>query len=92
MIRMSPCKVSVDMNQYTIQFFCGQINYVRSFFENYQDDKVRTDVEIINKIKANIQVESELSITAAQSYLEKIFQQSKYGCALHFQTKALMEE
>ncbi|HEO8420150.1 hypothetical protein [Niallia sp. FSL W8-0635] len=74
------------MNQYTIQFLCGQINYVRAFFEHYQDDNVRTEVETINKIKANIQVESSLNVTEAQSYLEKIFQQSKYGCALHFQT------
>ncbi|CAI9395851.1 hypothetical protein ACTNDN_10380 [Niallia sp. HCP3S3_B10] len=74
------------MNHYTIQFLCGQINYVRAFFENYQDAKVQTDVEILNKIKANIQVESALNVTEVQSYLEKIFQQSKYGCALHFQT------
>jgi hypothetical protein len=74
------------MNQYTIQFLCGQINYVRAFFEKYQDGKVRTEVKTINKIKANIQVESTLSATEAQSYLEKIFQESKYGCALHFQT------
>lgn len=77
------------MNQYTIQFLCGQINYVCAFFENYQDDRIRTDVEVINKIKANIQVESALSVTETQSYLENIFQQSKYGCALHFQTKVI---
>lgn len=92
MIRMSLLKCEKEMNQFTIQFFCGQINYVRAFFENYQDDKVRTNVEIVNKLKANILVESALNVTETQSYLEKIFKQSKYGCALHFQTKALAEE
>ena len=77
------------MNQYTIQFFCGQINYVQAFFKNYQDDLIETDIEVISKIKANILVKTGLKAEEAQSYLEKIFQHSKFGCALHFNSKLL---
>lgn len=77
------------MNQYTIQFFCGQINYVQSFFKDYQDETIETDIEVISKIKANIIVKTELNAEEAQSYIEKVFHQSKYGCALHFSSKVL---
>jgi len=72
------------MNHYTIQFLCGQINYVRAFFENYQDDYISTRIKAINKIKANLIVDTTLSPDLALCYVEKVFQQSKYGCALHF--------
>ncbi len=72
------------MNQYTIQFFCGQINNVRAFFENYQDDYIRTSITVINKIKADLVVDTALSPELAIRHVERTFQQSKYGCALHF--------
>ncbi|WP_400245073.1 hypothetical protein AB3U99_01715 [Niallia sp. JL1B1071] len=72
------------MNQYTIQFLCGQINYVRAFFENYQDDYITARIKVINKIKADLVVDTTLSPELAICYVEKTFQQSKYGCALHF--------
>lgn len=74
------------MNQYIIQFFCGQINYVRDVFENYQDDYITTSIKVINKIKAELVVVTSLSAELAIRHVEKIFQQSKYGCALHFHT------
>jgi len=77
------------MNQYTVQFFCGQINYVHAFFKNYKDSMIETEIEIISKIKANISVKTGLRAEEARVYLEKIFNQSKYGCALHVSSKVL---
>ncbi|KAB7668845.1 hypothetical protein [Bacillus sp. B1-b2] len=75
------------MNQYTIQFSCGQINYIQKFFADYQDAFVTTNSEMISKLRANILVKTKLQKEEAQKYLEKIFKQSKYGCALHFSTE-----
>jgi len=72
------------MNKYKIQFLCGQINYVHHFFRNYQDDKVKTIVERLEKIKADIQVQTKLSEEEAMEHIKTVFAQSKYGPALHY--------
>lgn len=72
------------MNQYHVQFLCGQIKFVEEFFQNYQDEKVITTVKKINKIKAEIQVSTVLSIDETVNHLKTIFKQSSYGAALYF--------
>lgn len=72
------------MNKYKIQFLCGQINYVHQFFLDYQDDKMTTVVEKLEKIKADIQVQTKLSEEEAIEHIKTIFAKSKYGPALHY--------
>jgi len=79
------------MNEYTIEFYCGQIKFIKAFFEGYQDSLVTTDVEQSSRIKADVKVNTSLSIYDAKKHLENVFKQSKYGCALHFTAKAVDE-
>lgn len=74
------------MNHYQVQFFCGQIKYVENFFKNYRDNWVETHIKVINKLKAIIFVETKLQAEEAKKHLERVFKESKYGCALHFNT------
>ncbi|MEK4666023.1 hypothetical protein [Niallia sp. FSL R7-0271] len=87
-IRRSPRK---KMNEYTIEFYCGQIKFIKDFFEGYQDSRVSTYVEQSSRIKADVKVHTLLPIHETKKHLENVFKQSKYGCALHFTVKAIDE-
>jgi len=79
------------MKEYTIEFYCGQIKFIKEFFEDYQDNLVTTCVEQSSRIKADVKVNTILPIHDAKKHLENVFKQSKFGCALHFTVKAVNE-
>lgn len=77
------------MNEYTFEFYCGQIRYVKEFFAEYEDNYVSTTVEQTSRIKVLVIVKTLLSTQEALKHLENVFKQSKFGCALHFTAKAV---
>ncbi|OIK14890.1 hypothetical protein [Bacillus sp. MUM 13] len=72
------------MNTYKIKFYCGQISFVRKFFNEYQDEKVKTVLLSETKITAVFEVVTSLSGQEAEQYLMDIFKKSKYGPALYY--------
>ncbi|MGE8203728.1 hypothetical protein ACQKP0_04125 [Heyndrickxia sp. NPDC080065] len=77
------------MNEYNVQFYCGQIKFVKDFFKEYKDDQVQTTLKQVGKIKAVFQVTSSLSPEDTVRHLKNIFKESRYGSALHFNVQVI---
>ncbi|MFX3625165.1 MAG: hypothetical protein ACE3JP_14360 [Ectobacillus sp.] len=72
------------MHHYIVQFHCGQISFIRKFFQDYTDEKVTTKLQSVGRIQATFEVASSLSAKETERYLKDIFQKSKYGPALYY--------
>ena len=63
-----------------------QMKFIREFFDNYQDDKVKLAVlDDKNRIKIVYSAETELSAQELEKYLKTEFKaKSAYGTSLYY--------
>ncbi|MGG7056765.1 hypothetical protein ACQPUY_03505 [Clostridium nigeriense] len=63
-----------------------QMKFIRGFFDNYQDDKVKLTVfDDKNRIKIIYLAETELSAVDLEKYLKSEFKRkSPYGTSLYY--------
>ncbi|NLL31145.1 MAG: hypothetical protein GX258_08940 [Clostridiales bacterium] len=72
-----------------IEINAAQMKFIREFFDNYEDEKVKFKViDTSNRIKTTYEVETDLSDSELEKYVKKIFKEkSKYGSSLYYTVK-----
>ena len=71
---------------YKVEINGVQMKFIREFFDNYEDDKVKlTILDDKNRIKIIYSAESELSAADLERYLKTQFKtKSIYGTTLYY--------
>jgi hypothetical protein len=71
---------------YTVEMNGAQMKFIREFFDNYEDDKVKLTLKDgSNRIKVVYTGESELEKAELESYLKTTFKtKSQYASALYY--------
>lgn len=71
---------------YKVEINGVQMKFIREFFDNYEDDKVKLTVsDDSNRIKIIYSAETKLTAKELESYLKSEFKsKSKYGTALYY--------
>lgn len=75
---------------YKVEMNAGQMKFIREFFDDYADDKVKITVSnTISRVKTIYDVETELSKEELVTYLKSLFKSSKNAAALYYTIKVL---
>lgn len=75
---------------YKVEMNAGQMKFIREFFDDYVDDKVKITVSnTISRVKTIYDVETELSKEELVTYLKSLFKSSKNAAALYYTIKVL---
>lgn len=71
---------------YTVEINGAQMKFLREFFDNYEDDKVKLELKDgSNRIKVVYTGESDLEKTELENHLKTSFKtKSKYASALYY--------
>jgi len=77
------------MNRHKVQVYSGQIKFLHEYFKDYRDDRVKVEVERLDKIGMVLAVETEMDGEETVQYLKSLFKKTKYGTALHYSFKLL---
>ncbi|MEG1870982.1 MAG: hypothetical protein RR192_03170 [Peptostreptococcaceae bacterium] len=74
------------MMTYTVEINGAQMKFIREFFDNYGDDKVKLTLKDgSNRIKVVYKGESELDRAELENHLKTSFKaKSKYASALYY--------
>lgn len=62
----------------------AQIKKMTDFFDGYSDDKVSIKLDKVQRIRAYMDVETELSADEATSYCKALFKATPEGAILYF--------
>lgn len=75
---------------YKVEMNAGQMKYIREFFDDYKDDKVKlTASSASSRVKTIYDVETELSKAELGPYLKELFKKSKNAAALYYTINVL---
>lgn len=71
---------------YTVEMNGAQMKFIREFFDNYEDDKVKLTLkDDSNRIKVVYTGESDLERSELENHLKTSFKtKSKYASALYY--------
>ncbi|NYV65270.1 hypothetical protein HYI36_08415 [Bacillus sp. Gen3] len=72
------------MNHYVVQIMAGQIKFVQDFFKDYKDEKIKTSLKSVERIRAVLNVVSDLPQEEMIKHIKNTFKHSPIGSALHF--------
>lgn len=75
---------------YKVEMNAGQMKFIREFFDDYKDEKVKLTVSsTASRVKTVYEVETELSKEDLVVYLKTIFKTSKNAAALYYTINVL---
>lgn len=74
-----------------IEINAAQMKFIREFFDNYEDEKVKFKViDTSNRIKTTYEVETELADNELEKYVKAVFKEkSQYGNALYYTIRVI---
>lgn len=68
----------------TLMMSTAQVKKLTTFFDGYEDDKVKVTLDKVQGIRAYMKVETELSPTEAADHCKAIFKGTPDGKILYF--------
>lgn len=75
---------------YKVEMNAGQMKFIREFFDDYRDEKIKLTVgDSTSRVKTIYDVETELSKEDLVVYLKTLFKTSKNAAALYYTIKVL---